>query len=114
MTDVHTPERQRLDAWSAQNPRDELALVMLAAWVNATPETLPVAMKTHTCAATMEAWARVGEAAVAWARHNPPQEVAVLVEALQASVEYMAFGATDNSQPYPLAKASAALQGEQQ
>lgn len=35
--------------------------------------------------------------------------VPVLVDALSASIEFMAFGATDNCQPYPLQQARAAL-----
>jgi hypothetical protein len=63
MDDTRTPERKRLDAWSAEHPRDDLALVLLAAWVNSTPDKLPPEMRTHTCEATMKAWQRVADAA---------------------------------------------------
>lgn len=55
--------------------RDPLALAMLAAWLNVTPEQLPDVCRAHTCEATMLAWKRVGEAAVAWVRDHP-EEVA--------------------------------------
>lgn len=55
-------ERERLDLWSAENPRDHFARVAIAAWVNCPPEALPAAMRAHTCPATKEAWARVAEA----------------------------------------------------
>ncbi len=53
--------------------RDPLALAMLAAWVNAPVDKLPAEMQAHTCEATMTAWKRVGEAALAYFRQ---QEVA--------------------------------------
>lgn len=46
--------------------RDPLALAMLAAWVNCPVDQLPATMRAHTCTATMAAWKRVGEAAVAF------------------------------------------------
>ena len=51
--------------------RDPLALAMFAAWVNVPVDKLPESMKGHTCAATMAAWKRVGEAAVAYVRAKP-------------------------------------------
>jgi hypothetical protein len=51
--------------------RDPLALAMLAAWLNVTPEQLPEKFHAHECDATMAAWQRVGEAAVAWVRAHP-------------------------------------------
>jgi 3-methyladenine DNA glycosylase/8-oxoguanine DNA glycosylase len=60
-----SPERKRLDAWSAENPRDDLGLVAIAAWLNVAPEKLPKEMRLHTCAATKEAWARVASALTA-------------------------------------------------
>ena len=54
--------REQLAAWRLENPRNELALISLAAWLNCPPDKLPKEMKAHTCPATKEAWARVGEA----------------------------------------------------
>lgn len=53
---------------AAEMERDPLAMAMLAAWLNVTPEQLPERFKAHTCEATMKAWARVGVAAVSYAR----------------------------------------------
>lgn len=50
--------------------RDPLALAMLAAWVNTTPDKLPKEMRAHTCVATMTAWKRVGDAAVAFLKEQ--------------------------------------------
>ena len=63
--DDRTPERRRLDNWSAENPRDQAAQVAIAAWLNTTPDKLPKEMRLHTCAATKEAWARVVDAIAA-------------------------------------------------
>jgi hypothetical protein len=63
--DDRSPERKRLDDWSAENPRDDLGLVAIAAWVNTTPDKLPKEMRYHTSAATKEAWARVASALTA-------------------------------------------------
>lgn len=43
--------------------RDELAIVMIAAWCNVPSDKLPEEMKAHTCKATADAWTRVAEAA---------------------------------------------------
>lgn len=43
--------------------RDPLALACLAAWMNVRVDQLPMKVRAHTCAATMAAWKRVGEAA---------------------------------------------------
>lgn len=43
--------------------RDDLALAMLAAWLNVRPDQIPAENRAHTCAYTMAAWQRVGEAA---------------------------------------------------
>lgn len=56
-----TKERERLERWAAQNPRDELALEMFAAWVNCPVDKLPPEMRGHTCPATMAAWSRVAD-----------------------------------------------------
>ncbi len=48
--------------------RDPLALAMLAAWVNVTPDKLPKEMRAMADPHTMAAWKRVGEAAVAYVR----------------------------------------------
>ena len=58
-----TQERVRLEKWSAENPRDKLALAMFAAWVNCPVDKIPPEMRGHTCHATMTAWARVADAA---------------------------------------------------
>lgn len=47
-------------------PRTPLELVMFAAWVNVPVDKLPPEMRGHTCAATMAAWKRVAEAAIAY------------------------------------------------
>jgi len=39
--------------------RDPLALKAFAAWINCDVEDIPEENKTHTCEATMIAWARV-------------------------------------------------------
>ena len=61
-----TPERMRIEKWSAENPRDEFALELFAGWVNCSVDKLPPEMKGHTCPATMAAWARVADAARAY------------------------------------------------
>lgn len=43
--------------------RDDLALVMIAAWCGTTPDNLPPEMRAHTCPATAAAWGRVADAA---------------------------------------------------
>jgi hypothetical protein len=55
-------ERERLDLWSAQNPRDHLARAAIAAWNGCPPEAMPASWVGHTCPATKAAWARVSEA----------------------------------------------------
>ena len=57
-----SPERHRLRLWSENNPRDRMALVAVAAWLNVTPDQLPPQMRLHTCEATKVAWARVAAA----------------------------------------------------
>lgn len=52
-------------------PRDDLAQVMFAAWLNVQPKQLPRGMKNHPNEHTMKAWARVGEAAIQYAQENP-------------------------------------------
>lgn len=44
--------------------RTPLEIIMLAAWLNVTPEQLPEKYRAHTCEQTMTAWKRVGEAAI--------------------------------------------------
>ncbi len=73
LIDERTPERKRLDAWSADNPRDERALVAIAAWLNTTPDKLPKEMRFHTCAATKEAWARVADTIAALPAQGVPE-----------------------------------------
>lgn len=60
--DTRTAERQRLDLWSDQNPRDRLARAAIAAWNGCPPEAMPASWVGHTCPATKAAWARVSEA----------------------------------------------------
>ena len=56
-----TPQRQRLDLWSAENPRDALAIAAITAWANCPPDKMPASWIGHTCQATKEAWGRVVE-----------------------------------------------------
>lgn len=63
--DLRSPERRRLDEWSAEHPRDRLGLVAIAAWLNTTPDKLPSTCLYHTCEATRTAWNRVAEAIAA-------------------------------------------------
>ncbi len=65
-----TPERRRLNAWSAGHPRSELALVAIAAWCNTTPDKLPPDFHFHTCEATQKAWGRVVDAIIAAAQEG--------------------------------------------
>jgi hypothetical protein len=59
--------------------RDDVAMKMLAAWMNARVDQMPPENNTHLNAFTMAAWQRVAEAAaaeerakiVAWLRNNP-------------------------------------------
>lgn len=63
MTNTQTlTERERLTIWSAQNPRDRLAMVAICAWLNVREDQLPPEWHGHTCPATKEAWSRVAEA----------------------------------------------------
>lgn len=55
----------------AQIWRDDLAVVMIAAWCNVRPDQLPEAMRAHTCAATAEAWTRVAAAAREFISRDP-------------------------------------------
>jgi hypothetical protein len=57
-------------------PRTPLELVMFAAWVNVPVDKLPPDMRGHTCPATMAAWKRVAEAALAY-RDAPNAEAAL-------------------------------------
>jgi hypothetical protein len=59
-----TRERARLDRWTAENPKDHVALLLFAAWVNCPVDKLPATMRGHTCPETMKAWGRVAEAAM--------------------------------------------------
>jgi ferric-dicitrate binding protein FerR (iron transport regulator) len=71
MNEEKSPERQRLEKWTAENPRDELALTMFAAWVNCPVDKLPSEMRGHTCSATMKAWARVADEAIKFLGETP-------------------------------------------
>lgn len=51
--------------------RNDLGLHMLAAWLNVRPDQIPPENRAHTNAHTMEAWTRVGQAAVAFSRTGP-------------------------------------------
>ena len=46
-----------------QADRDDVALAMLAAWLNVRPDQIPAENRAHTCAHTMAAWHRVADAA---------------------------------------------------
>lgn len=43
--------------------RDPIALAMFAAWCNVPADKIPAEFRGHTCQNTMEAWARVADAA---------------------------------------------------
>jgi hypothetical protein len=60
--------------------RDPLALAMFAAWLNVPADKIPPEYKQHTCGATMTAWQRVGQAAVAFT----DQALAARTEAAEA------------------------------
>lgn len=61
--DLRTPERRRLDEWSEANPREGLALVMIAAWLNVPVDKLPKELRLHTCEHSKKAWLRVADSA---------------------------------------------------
>jgi hypothetical protein len=64
--------------------RDPLALAMFAAWVNVPVDQLPDNMRGHTCAATMEAWGRVADAALAHLKSNGAADrIAALEDAVE-------------------------------
>lgn len=48
--------------------RTPLELAMLAAWLNVRPDQLPLELRAPSCAYTMAAWKRVGEAALEYHR----------------------------------------------
>ena len=52
-----------------EDERDDLGLVMLAAWLNVRVDQIPPENRAHLNPHTMAAWERVGRAAVAYA-HN--------------------------------------------
>lgn len=54
--------KSEMEAFRKNNPRDALALVALAAWVNVRPDQLPAEMRAHTCPDTMASWDRVAKA----------------------------------------------------
>ena len=54
-----TPQRRRIRLWQEENPRDQMGIVALSAWLNVTPEKLPSGLRLHTCQQTKDAWARV-------------------------------------------------------
>jgi hypothetical protein len=87
--DDRTPERKRLDAWTAANPRDEMALALFAAWVNCSVDELPATMRGHTCPATMAAWERVADAASLYMQPRVTMER--LVAALKAQIDHPDF-----------------------
>lgn len=78
-----------------QADRSPLELVMFAAWVNVSPDQVPDTMRGPTCAATMEAWKRVGEAAVTYL--TTEREAALMAqverlrEALQAASDHLDY-----------------------
>lgn len=57
-----TPRRIELNVWSEENPRDQLGLVAIAAWMNCRVDQLPKEARLHTCQATKNAWTRVADA----------------------------------------------------
>lgn len=46
--------------------RDDLGMAMLAAWLNVRVDQIPSENRAHLNPHTMEAWERVGRAAIAW------------------------------------------------
>lgn len=59
---------------AAQYPKDELAKIALAAWLNVPVEKLPVAMHYHPNSSMMEAWGRVGAAIATFSRRAQAPE----------------------------------------
>jgi hypothetical protein len=70
-----TDARRKLKDFSFSNPRDDLSLVAIAAWVNTTPDKLPAEMKFHTCQATKDAWKRVAKAIKDALSDTPDEEI---------------------------------------
>lgn len=95
LEDDRSKERKRLDAWSAANPRDEMALKLIAAWLGVTVENLPQATKAHTSAATMEAWGRVADAVLSDRRDyaDGVRDAAAACIAIQGLPDMRAVGA---------------------
>lgn len=80
MTDTQITDADRL--------RSNLDVLMLAAWLNVDPEQVPTEYKSqHLNANTMAAWARVGEAATAYAERELAQSKAEM-ERLKREVEF--------------------------
>jgi hypothetical protein len=50
--------------------RDSIGLIMLAAWMNVRPDQVPRESRAYLNASTMQAWQRVGEAALAYHRRE--------------------------------------------
>lgn len=51
-------------------PKDDLGLVMMAAWCNVRPEQLPFGARFNPNGSSEQAWARVGRAAIAYLRER--------------------------------------------
>ena len=70
------------DRKAAMPERDNLALAMLAAWLNVRVDQIPPENVAHTNPHTMEAWSRVGEVARIAAFHAGLDRGAARVEEL--------------------------------
>jgi hypothetical protein len=87
--------------------RDPLALAMFAAWVNSPPDALPEKYRGHTCDATMAAWKRVGEAAMAYfEEHRAPAIRADQVE--RDAMVARRYGGTYSRGPVHMARVNIA------
>lgn len=53
-----------------EHPKDDLALVMMAAWCNVQPDQLPFGARFNPNGSTEQAWGRVGRAALAFLRNQ--------------------------------------------
>lgn len=53
---------EELQAFRKSHPKDSLALIAMAAWVNVRPDQLPKEMRAHNCPDTKIAWDRVARA----------------------------------------------------
>lgn len=59
---------------AAQYPRDDLGLVMMAAWLNVRVDQLPTGARYMPNSSSVQAWKRVGEAAIAFLKGQETAE----------------------------------------